>query len=305
MDQLRADTHPADVDRDLKVRRASERGERRDRVGPRHEADRESLLAAAAQPFTALAPSAFIFHVSRCGSTLLAQLLGLSRQNVVLSEVPLLDQILRLLVSDSGIEPARVEALMSASLRLLARQRDADEAHLFVKLDSWHVAFAPLIRKLYPKTPFVLLYRAPDEVMRSHRKRRGMQAVPGLIEPQLFDLSPGDIDAGDADGYLDKVLAFYLSRFMHIAAQDRHALLVDYRVGSMEMVRRVAAHAQFAISDADLESMEARSRFHSKYPDQNFSETPEAPAASATGRAQAAYQQLEQLEQTPSKQHTT
>ncbi|MDR3481294.1 MAG: hypothetical protein P4L91_11355 [Burkholderiaceae bacterium] len=263
----------------------------------------ESLLAAAAQPFAALAPAAFIFHVSRCGSTLLAQLLGLSRQNVVLSEVPLLDQILRLSVSDSGIAPASVEALMSASLRLLARQRNVDEARLFVKLDSWHVAFAPLIRKLYPATPFVLLYRAPDEVMRSHRKRRGMQAVPGLIEPQLFDLSAGDFDAGDADGYLDKVLAYYLSRFMGIAAQDRRALLVDYRLGSMEMVRQVAAHAQFAISDADLASMEARSRFHSKYPDQNFSETPEASAASAvTGQAQAAYLQLEQMR---SRQQTT
>ena len=256
----------------------------------------ESLLAAAAQPFAALVPSAFIFHVSRCGSTLLAQLLGLSRQNVVLSEVPLLDQILRLSVSDSGIAPASVEALMSASLRLLARQRNVDEARLFVKLDSWHVAFAPLIRKLYPATPFVLLYRAPDEVMRSHRKRRGMQAVPGLIEPQLFDLSDGDFDAGDADGYLDKVLAYYLSRFMGIAAQDRRALLVDYRLGSMEMVRQVAAHAQFAISDADLASMEARSRFHSKYPDQNFSEVSEASALPAVSRqAQAAYLQLEQI----------
>jgi hypothetical protein len=39
-------------------------------------------------------PTAFIFHVSRCGSTLLSQLLSLSAQNIVLSEVPFLDDII-------------------------------------------------------------------------------------------------------------------------------------------------------------------------------------------------------------------
>src|SRR5690349_8754340 len=40
-------------------------------------------------------PSAFIFHVSRCGSTLASQLLALDQTNIVLSEVPFFDALLR------------------------------------------------------------------------------------------------------------------------------------------------------------------------------------------------------------------
>jgi hypothetical protein len=40
-------------------------------------------------------PTAFIFHVSRCGSTLVSQSLGLNPEFISLSEVPVLDYILR------------------------------------------------------------------------------------------------------------------------------------------------------------------------------------------------------------------
>ena len=42
-----------------------------------------------------LTPSAFIFHASRCGSTLLAQMLARLDSHIVLSEPPPLDQLLR------------------------------------------------------------------------------------------------------------------------------------------------------------------------------------------------------------------
>jgi hypothetical protein len=254
----------------------------------------EMLVQAAATPLDAIPPSAFIFHVSRCGSTLLAQLLGLSQRHIVLSEVPLIDEILRLSLKDPGVAPTDIAASLRAIISLLARKQTGDSAHLFIKLDSWHVIFAPLIRKLYPDVPFVMLYRSPDEVVHSHQKRRGMQAVPGLLEPELFELSPDDVSTGDADDYLDKVLGFYFSSFMKTAAQDKRVLLLNYQVGSMEIIRRVAAHADIAISKVDLELMEVRSRFHSKYPNQTFSETQANPVLSGRlGRARAMYLQLE------------
>ncbi|MEO6742065.1 MAG: sulfotransferase family protein, partial [Chthoniobacteraceae bacterium] len=45
-----------------------------------------------ASDLDALEPSAFVFHVSRCGSTLVSQLLGLDESCVTLSEVPFFDQ---------------------------------------------------------------------------------------------------------------------------------------------------------------------------------------------------------------------
>src|SRR5690606_34626620 len=123
----------------------------------------------------AVAPTAFIFHVSRCGSTLLSQLLDLDEANIVLSEVPLLDQLLRLPETFPGISRAQQETALQATIRLLGQKRTGHEKQLFIKLDSWHVFFAATLRKQYPSVPFILLYRAPDEVFESHRRHRGMQ----------------------------------------------------------------------------------------------------------------------------------
>ena len=54
------------------------------------------IMAEWAGDINALVPSAIIFHVSRCGSTLLSQLLGLDETHIVLSEVPFFDELLRL-----------------------------------------------------------------------------------------------------------------------------------------------------------------------------------------------------------------
>ncbi len=48
-------------------------------------------------------------------------------------------------------------------------------------------------RKLYPQTPFILLYRQPGEVIRSQQKRRGMQSIPGLLEPEIFGFTKNEI----------------------------------------------------------------------------------------------------------------
>ena len=53
------------------------------------------LLPGFAAEIPALEPAAFIFHVSRCGSTLVTQLLGEDPAFVTLSETPFFDQLLR------------------------------------------------------------------------------------------------------------------------------------------------------------------------------------------------------------------
>ena len=52
-----------------------------------------------AKAIESIPPDAFIFHVSRCGSTMVTQLLSLDPAIIALSEVPVLDEILRLPVN--------------------------------------------------------------------------------------------------------------------------------------------------------------------------------------------------------------
>jgi len=254
----------------------------------------ECLTACAAGAADVVTPSAFIFHVSRCGSTLVSQLLGLSEKNITLSEVPLIDELLRL--SRTQADSSAAEAALKASIVLLGRRRLGQEKHLFIKLDSWHVFFAGALRRLYPGVPFLLLYRSPDEVLFSHQKRRGMQAVPGLLEAELFGMSPAESATYDGDRYIAKVLEYYYSQFLLIAGNDDRSLLLDYRQGGIEIVRRLAGFVGMPLDETEIAEMTVRSRFHAKYPEQGFAEDRKEPCAPAYLQpAQAMYARLEQL----------
>ncbi len=150
-------------------------------------------------------PSAFIFHVSRCGSTLASQLLALDRTNIVLSEVPFFDALLR---SEKNIP----HQLLKAAIAFYAPVK-SDRKHLFIKTDSWHIFFYKQIRELYPQTPFVLLYRRPDEVIRSQQKQRGMHAIPGMIEPALLGFDSHEVQQMNLDEYIGSVLEKYFQAF--------------------------------------------------------------------------------------------
>jgi len=226
---------------------------------------------------------------------LLAQLLGLNPQHVVLSEPPLVDELLRLPMQDAQFDAQTIEPLVRAAISLLGDRR-RDETRLFVKLDSWHIHFAPLIRKLYPDTPFILLHRAPQQVIRSHQARRGTQSVPGLLEPALFDLRAEDAVTTDADAYMGKVLAYFYRQFAEMARQDEKALLLDYGQGAEKMMTQLARHVGLSLDAATLDEIRLRSRYHSKYPGQTFAEQAvdgDVPVYLET--AQRSYEELERL----------
>ncbi len=230
------------------------------------------LLEDWAQHLNYVNPTAFIFHISRCGSTLVSQLLGMDKQNIVLAEVPFFDELLRLPYKMDGSDKIKTNLLLKAAIKFYGQKRTGNEKHLFIKTDSWHIFFYEQLRKLYPDTPFILLYRSPGEVYNSHIKQRGMQAVPGLIEPQLFGLDVKQVEKMTQDVYLSKVLERYLTRYLEIANKDKLSLLLNYNEGIMPIIEKIAIFSNITITDANRLEMQHRSSFHSKRPNQIFSE---------------------------------
>jgi hypothetical protein len=220
----------------------------------------------------AASPAAFIFHVSRCGSTLIAQLFGLQPQHIVLAEVPFFDQLLRLPYQQPATDTDLLQQALMASLQLYGHQRTGLETHLFLKTDSWHLCFYQQLRQLYPTVPFILLYRSPDEVMRSQRKERGKQAVQGVLEPAIFGFDASIIHRYSFDEYMAKVLECYFTHMQAIATTDSNTLLVNYNEPLMEMMERVAAFAGVVVSEEEKAAMQQRSHFHAKHPGQVFNE---------------------------------
>jgi hypothetical protein len=231
-------------------------------------------------------PSAFIFHVSRCGSTLASQLLALDPTNIVLSEVPFFDALLR---AGRNIS----QQLLKPAIAFYAPIKN-DRKRLFIKTDSWHVFFYKQIRELYPQTPFILLYRRPDEVVRSQQKLRGMHAIPGLIEPDLFGFEEFEVRHMNQDEYLGRVLEKYFQAFLNILEKDALAIPINFQEGPMAMVEKIAKVSGAPIDSRLLEKIKDRAMYHAKYPKQVFAE--EAIADPVPAFCRAAYDKYEDLE---------
>jgi len=213
----------------------------------------------------AVEPTAFIFHVSRCGSTLLSQMLSESERCIVLSEVPLLDEILRLHLSYPGMLDEELrDKLFKAALRLYARRSDKQETQLFIKCDSWHALFYERIRRCYPAVPFILLYRSPMEVVRSQDKLRGMHAVPGVLPPSIFGLEEKDLPGMSQELYFANVLESYFSAYETILEKDHGAFPLSYHEGSEGMLHSIMKHTGFVPDEKEMAAISQRARYHSK-----------------------------------------
>jgi hypothetical protein len=131
----------------------------------------EAIEWASAHP--GLEPAGLIFHMSRCGSTLVSQMLAAVAENRVLAEPVPVDDVIRL-----G-DLAGLRAMISA-----LGQPAAGETRLFIKFDCWHIHSYELIRRAWPETPAIFLYRDPLEVLVSQLRSPGIWAVSGAGVPR-------------------------------------------------------------------------------------------------------------------------
>ncbi|GEO10037.1 aspartyl/asparaginyl beta-hydroxylase domain-containing protein [Segetibacter aerophilus] len=241
-------------------------------------------------------PSAFIFHVSRCGSTLVSQMLSMKDENISLSEVPVFNEILQMPLKNQADESLAKETLAGA-IKLYGGKRTGNERRLFIKTDSWHLLYYRQLRALYPSTPFVILYRNPVEVLFSQQRKKGMHAVPGLVEPEIFDFDENERKKFDSENYIAFVLQRYLEAILEITQKDKNILLVNYSEGIVEIMKKLAGITKMELTAADLEMFLKRSRYHSKDLKEIFTEQPRSGhlAAPNTESLTKLYEQIEQL----------
>ncbi|RON38251.1 sulfotransferase family protein [Pseudomonas frederiksbergensis] len=206
-----------------------------------------------------LAPSAFIFHASRCGSTLISQMLAQLDDHIVISEPPPLDALLR-----SDLPAVERRAALAGLLSAYGQRRVGSEQRLVIKLDAWNIAELPLLRECFPDTPWLFVYRDPLEIAVSHQRRPGMHMVPGMIgasgldDDQLFD-SREDFIARRLGRLLDLGLA---------QCREFGGLAVNYSELPGAMAGRLAGF--FGLDDGQREQVFAAVGRHAKQPTEVF-----------------------------------
>lgn len=255
----------------------------------RHQTPLE-FLGELAERRPGLTPTGFIFHLSRCGSTLISQMLAAAPKHVVISEASPIDAILRAHFHDANATEDRRIMWLRWLLSALGRQRRPEEQHCFIKFDCWNTLFLPLIERAYPGVPWIFVYREPVEVLMSHQKQKGGQMIPGLLEPALFGWEAQTIRGMNWLEYGSRVLGRICEAALAPACRGR-GKLVNYRQLPGIVWPGLMQYWGVDCSTAEVEAMTRVCQFHAKNPVLPFAEDTTAKLREATGEIQEAARQ--------------
>ena len=231
------------------------------------------VLADFAATQASLAPTGFIFHLSRCGSTVISRMLAALAQNVVVSEAHVIDAIMRANFYRAVTDEERARWL-HATIRALGQRRHADERHYFVKFDGWHALALPLVRRVFPEVPWLFVYREPLEVMASHLNRSASWMSPGNLHPHLLGLDAATSYGLPLEEYYARVLARICETALRHARAGR-VLLVNHRQLPAVVFDSVLNFFRVAYTDAEMAAMRATAQFHAKEPEVRYADDSE------------------------------
>jgi hypothetical protein len=209
---------------------------------------------------TGLPVAGFVFHVSRCGSTLVTKVLGASERVLVLAEPGPLDTVLRHTIG----QPIEDRAEQFATIvHALAQRRRPGHQACVIKLDAWAVLELPVIRHAFPDVPWVFLHRDPVEVLVSQAGHRGFPMLPGMLPTALFEpFADRHQPPDDPDEYSAFVIgALLLAARRHL---DDGALVLGYPELPAAILSRIAPHFGLAYTTDERAAVELITARHAK-----------------------------------------
>lgn len=251
-------------------------------IGPERRSGWEKL-AEVASISGSVAPTGFVFHMSRCGSTLVGRMLAALPSTIVLSEAPSIDAVLRADAWESDVDAETQIERFQQLVAVLGQRRFDEERYLFIKFDAWSIAQLPLIHRAFPQVPWIFLYRDPVEVLVSHRTRPGMHMVPGLLQGAPFSNAPDGLEHDDYGPWL-------LAQVCGGALHHRHlgrGMLVDYTRLPEYVTTQLPGHFGIALSDEERRQMEAVLPYNAKAPGLTFESDSAHKQAAATPQLRA------------------
>jgi len=241
--------------------------------------DRALLRKAAAAHARRDVTAGVIAHISRSGSTMLAACMKEVRDVVVLSEPPIVADLLE---SDDRRGPA-----LGSVLALYAQRFGVNR--VVVKLLSKQTKHLGRFLRRTGHPPAVVLFRHPVEV-----------AVSNLLRPALLDVkrnpeaaarefggSAAAIRRMSREQFCAWVLTGYLRSLVAVPAR-KATMMVDYARIDVEMICRLTESFLGPITSSERAGIAAALRFHAKRPSQRFQPDSAIKQREATPRLRAA-----------------
>jgi len=216
-----------------------------------------------AENLTDVKPAGFIFHLSRCGSTLISGCLSELDSTCVFSESPLLTELLL----DINLSLRQQKRLLRAVINLQAAVFP-NRSHMIIKWNAWDVFRWEIIHELFPQVSVIFLVRDPVEILASHLHSAGRHMAG---DKSLANVNPVFIPANSTQTLLvwrSGVLSALLGE-MNRVKQDNSILRLDYKnidgAGMNEICQHFGLHPH-------PERFTQRLQFNSKTPQVIFSD---------------------------------
>jgi hypothetical protein len=205
-----------------------------------------------------------IFHTARCGSTLLSQMLMATRRFAILSEPPIVNQIL------DPFGPVRAERrweVLRAALAVISHGGCSDGLTVVVKCRSWNALYVESILRAVPDAPWIFMYRRGVEVLASV-----LQDPPGWLRARrmyarefgkLLGVSEDTVNSMGQDEYAARMIGAICRQVCAVPNAD--GFCVDYE--SIERsVQKVATHFGCALSQPEQAAAIERMTMNAKRP---------------------------------------
>jgi len=237
----------------------------------------------------ALYPTGFIFHISRCGSTLLAKALARIPQHVVIDEGTPLNDGLWHYLTEGWQQPVVYDkqafTIYRNLLLAMGRRRTCQQQQYFVKFRSWNALFIDFITQVFPDVPCLFLYRDPVEVLVSGQwKRVWTLDFKGLAPGAYMSAcSIAATQAMDDLTFLAKIYRRYFAAALHTITTKLHFL--NYDQLTQANYPAILAHAfDYQPTPEQVAMMQTQFAYYSKDDDDtiHFTSDKEAKQQAAT-----------------------
>lgn len=214
-------------------------------------------------------PAGFIFHSSRCGSTLVANALKVFADSCVISEPGSIDKLIGRYFTDVQDDKRRellYSVFVRAALNLLG-QHTKTTGKYFVKFAAISALQMYRLKRIWPNVPAVFVYRHPVEVMISNledppqwmdieRDPRMAAAILGVPEAKVLEMSREEFCARTLG-------RFYLTARSMV---DRSLRLLNYQQLSLDSLLALSKFLGLRIAQKEHDAIAASLRVHAKDP---------------------------------------
>lgn len=206
----------------------------------------------------AVQPAGFIFHLSRCGSTLISGCLSELDSTCVFSESPLLTELL--LDDQLSLEAQQISLRAFIYLQAAAFP---GRSQMIIKWNAWDIFRWGVIRTLFPQVPVIFLVRDPVEILASHQRLAGRHMAGDL---GLAGVNPVFACRHESllvwrSNVLEALLR-EMNKFIH----DPLVLRMDYSHLDANQIKKVGHHFGLFSDDKSFQEITRRLQFHSKTP---------------------------------------